>query len=241
MVRPAALDVSRAVASVSQTQAVNGEPRRLQYSAWLLNAERTAWESCEFSFMILHPVAHVPQFNFPLNPTRPEYPDNATSRLFVAQPGAGGETGPVGGPISLRQARGRHGQTGLTPDAVLVETASALGYACAETSADTSGYLVALETALTEKLIREGLAREIVRTVQDARKQAGLDVADRIALDVAGDKAVTDAVAAYRDYVATETLVGRWGVLTDATPFLSEPHTLGEATRTIRLVRESTR
>jgi isoleucyl-tRNA synthetase len=124
----------------------------------------------------------------------------------------------------------------LTPDAVLVETASAEGFACAE----TGGYLVALETALTEELIREGLAREIVRTVQDARKQAGLDVADRIALDVAGNKAVIDAVAAYRDYVGTETLVSLWNVPPTATPFLSERHTLGEAAWTIRLVREST-
>ena len=122
----------------------------------------------------------------------------------------------------------------LTPDAVLVETVSAEGFACAE----IGGYLVALETALTEELVREGLAREIVRTVQDARKQAGLDVADRIALEVAGNQPVTDAVAAYRDYVTTETLVSRWGVSTNATPFSSGPHTMGQATWTIRLVRE---
>jgi len=124
----------------------------------------------------------------------------------------------------------------LTPDAVLVETVSAEGFACAE----TGGYLVALETALTEELIREGLAREIVRTVQEARKQAGLDVADRIALEVAGNQAATDAVAAFRDYVGTETLASSWHVPPTATPFLSERHTLGDAIWTIRLVRAGT-
>lgn len=56
---------------------------------------------------------------------------------------------------------------------------------------------------------------------------------------VAGNEPVTDAVAAYCEYVATETLVSRWDVPPTATPFLSERHTLGEATWTIRLVREN--
>lgn len=124
----------------------------------------------------------------------------------------------------------------LTPDAVLIETASAEGFACAE----LAGYLVALETVLTEELIQEGLAREIVRTIQDARKQAGLDVADRIALEVAGNQAVTDALAAYGDYVSTETLASRWGVPATSKPFVSGPHALGKAAWTIRLGCEST-
>lgn len=123
----------------------------------------------------------------------------------------------------------------LTADAVLVETASAEGFACAE----MGGYLVALETALTDELIREGLAREIVRSVQDARKQAGLDVADRIVLEVAGNEPVINAITAYRDYVGTETLVSRWDTPIPAKAFVSKPHTLDEAEWTIRLMRES--
>jgi len=56
-------------------------------------------------------------------------------------------------------------------------------------------------------------------------------------LDVAGNEAVIDAVAAYRDYIGTETLASRWDVPPTATPFLSERHTLGEAAWTIRLLR----
>ena len=50
-------------------------------------------------------------------------------------------------------------------------------------------HAVALELALDDDLIREGLAREIVHAVQAARKAAGLDVEDRIALTLDGDAA----------------------------------------------------
>ncbi|MGA0058107.1 MAG: DUF5915 domain-containing protein, partial [Planctomycetota bacterium] len=43
---------------------------------------------------------------------------------------------------------------------------------------------------MQEELVAEGLAREIVRSVQDARKQAGLQVSDRITLGVSGSAAV---------------------------------------------------
>jgi isoleucyl-tRNA synthetase len=92
------------------------------------------------------------------------------------------------------------------PDDVLVETESAEGYACAE----EGGYLLGLDTRLDEALLREGLAREMVRTVQDARKQAGLEVSDRIALKVTGSKGVEAALEAHRDYLMAETLASEW-------------------------------
>ncbi len=96
----------------------------------------------------------------------------------------------------------------LSEEDVLIETHSAEGYSC---EAD-SGYLVALDTTLTEELIAEGFAREIVRSVQDARKQAGLEVSDRIALGVSGSAGVEKALAAHRDYIMNETLATRWQV-----------------------------
>jgi isoleucyl-tRNA synthetase len=92
------------------------------------------------------------------------------------------------------------------PADLLVESSSAEGFACAE----ESGYLVGLDTTLTDTLRREGLARELIRSVQDARKQAGLEVSDRIVLFVEGDTSVETALREHRDYVMAETLASRW-------------------------------
>jgi isoleucyl-tRNA synthetase len=94
----------------------------------------------------------------------------------------------------------------LSAEDVLIETGAAEGYACAE----DAGYLTALETTQTEALIREGLAREMIRTVQDARKQSGLEVSDRIVLGISGSAAVEAALAEYRPYLMAETLATGW-------------------------------
>jgi len=96
----------------------------------------------------------------------------------------------------------------LEPDDVLIETSSAEGYACGE----DAGFLTALDTTLTDELVSEGLAREIIRSVQDARKQAGLEVSDRITLGISGTDAVENALRAHRDYVMNETLATAWHV-----------------------------
>ena len=67
-------------------------------------------------------------------------------------------------------------------------------------------HAVALELALDEELRREGLAREVVHAVQNARKAAGLAVEDRIALTLGGDAELLDAARAHEAYVAGETL-----------------------------------
>jgi isoleucyl-tRNA synthetase len=98
------------------------------------------------------------------------------------------------------------GEITLRSDEVIVETKAEEGFACAE----DGGYLVELDTTLTDELLAEGMAREIVRSVQDARKQAGLEVSDRIALCVSGSAGVEAALAAHRDYVMAETLATAW-------------------------------
>jgi isoleucyl-tRNA synthetase len=147
-----------------------------------------------------------------------------------------------GSAIAKLAARGEvlnldvEGQTiELAPDALLIESSSAEGFACAE----DAGYLVGLDTTLTDELVREGLAREIVRTVQDARKQAGLDVSDRIVLNIDGNEPVIDALSVHREYIAGEALVNGWEQLSSPPAFSTE-HSLGAASWRIRLARERT-
>ncbi|MDR7586017.1 MAG: isoleucine--tRNA ligase [Armatimonadota bacterium] len=68
-----------------------------------------------------------------------------------------------------------------------------------------AGEVVVLDTRLTPELRREGQARELVHHVQQLRKEAGLDLADRIVLFVDGD-GVEEVLAAHGDYVRRETL-----------------------------------
>ena len=67
-------------------------------------------------------------------------------------------------------------------------------------------HAVALNLELDDELMREGLARDIVRAIQNARKEAGLNVEDRIALDLGGDDELIAAARAHQDYIATEVL-----------------------------------
>jgi isoleucyl-tRNA synthetase len=67
-------------------------------------------------------------------------------------------------------------------------------------------HAVALELELDETLRREGLAREIVHAIQNARKHAGLQVEDRIELRLGGGEELLEAAREYESYVARETL-----------------------------------
>ena len=69
-----------------------------------------------------------------------------------------------------------------------------------------AGRAVALALELDDELRREGLAREIVHAVQNARKEAGLEITDRIELALGGDEELLDAARAHEDYVGGETL-----------------------------------
>ena len=118
----------------------------------------------------------------------------------------------------------------LEGEDVLIETSSAEGYACAE----DSGFLTALDTTLNDELVNEGFAREIVRSVQDARKQAGLEVSDRITLGVSGSAAVEKALSVHQDYIMSETLATQWETGQSKALF-SESRELGEERWTIEI------
>ena len=65
---------------------------------------------------------------------------------------------------------------------------------------------IGLDTRITEKLMEEGIVRDLVRNIQNLRKEKGLDVTDRIDLFLSADEAVAEAVENYTDYLLTETL-----------------------------------
>ncbi|HLS16182.1 MAG TPA: isoleucine--tRNA ligase [Beutenbergiaceae bacterium] len=68
------------------------------------------------------------------------------------------------------------------------------------------GGFVVLELTLDDELRAEGYARDVVRQVQDARKSAGLHVADRITLDLSAPEQWAAAVRRHADFIAAETL-----------------------------------
>jgi isoleucyl-tRNA synthetase len=90
----------------------------------------------------------------------------------------------------------------LGADDVLLAMAPLEGYQLER----EGSHAVALELALDDELRREGLAREVVHAVQNARKAAGLAVEDRIRLVLAGDDELVGAARAHERYVAGEVL-----------------------------------
>ena len=90
----------------------------------------------------------------------------------------------------------------LGPEQVLVQQSGAEGYAVAE----NAGLLAALTTELDEALIQEGFAREVVRRIQQLRKDADLAITDRIAVSYRASQGLQPAIARFDDYIRTETL-----------------------------------
>ncbi len=104
------------------------------------------------------------------------------------------------GPYALTLADGS--TVSLEPAEVLVDLKKAPGYAAAQGPNST----VVLDTDLTPELIAEGLVRDFIRGVQDARKDAGLRIEDRVTLTYEATDGVADALAGGAETVKTETL-----------------------------------
>ncbi|NMB61438.1 MAG: isoleucine--tRNA ligase [Chloroflexi bacterium] len=90
----------------------------------------------------------------------------------------------------------------INPDEVEIHIQAKEGFEVASEGA----YLAALVTTLNEELVNEGLVREFIRRVQEARKQAGFEIADRITLAYSASEKLQQAIEQYRDYVMAETL-----------------------------------
>ena len=80
-----------------------------------------------------------------------------------------------------------------------------------------NGFVV-LDTTVTPELAAEGLARDIIRAVQQARRDAGLEVSDRISLTVSGDDDVWAATVAHQQLIMAETLAVQFGSAGSAHP-----------------------
>ncbi|MFT4039156.1 MAG: DUF5915 domain-containing protein, partial [Thermomicrobiales bacterium] len=90
----------------------------------------------------------------------------------------------------------------LEPSDVLVDLIKLPGFAVAQGSRTT----VVLDTTLTPDLIAEGIVRDVVRGVQDARKQADYRIEDTISIDYVADPEIAAAIESFRDYLMAETL-----------------------------------
>ncbi|MFQ5613940.1 MAG: isoleucine--tRNA ligase [Anaerolineae bacterium] len=90
----------------------------------------------------------------------------------------------------------------LAPDEVLVQTQPAEGLAVAADRVVT----VAVDTAITPELAAEGLAREIVRRVQNMRKEAGFNIEDRITIYYQAEGTVHHVMEDWGSYIKAETL-----------------------------------
>ena len=94
------------------------------------------------------------------------------------------------------------GEFTLEPDEVVVTSGAMEGYSVAS----EGGYTVAAPTEISRELRLEGHARELVHLVQNMRRSAGLDIADKIATCYQGDPALDEVVAQHGGYIRQETL-----------------------------------
>ena len=90
----------------------------------------------------------------------------------------------------------------LTAGDLLVDVEAREGWAAAE----DGGYAVLVDTTITPELAAEGLARELVRRLQDLRREADFAISDRIHVRYSADEAVQAVIAEHGDYIAEETL-----------------------------------
>ena len=90
----------------------------------------------------------------------------------------------------------------ITPEMVEIRISSKEGFNVGM----ENNHFIILDTTLTEDLVLEGIAREMISKVQNLRKTRDFHVADRIILYYNGDEAVENCIAKFQDYIKLETL-----------------------------------
>jgi isoleucyl-tRNA synthetase len=104
----------------------------------------------------------------------------------------------------LPDGRARVGESVLEPGEFELRV-TPLDEATTRTLPGSAG-VVLLDTAVTDELAMEGTARDLVRSVQNVRRELGLDVTDRVALDLSGTDRLQPLLAAHRDWIAEQVL-----------------------------------
>ena len=82
------------------------------------------------------------------------------------------------------------------------------------TVANDGALTVALDLEITEELRREGWAREIVKRIQNLRKESGLEITDRIRIEMTHEEAIEGAVANFQDYICGQVLADSFTFVT---------------------------
>jgi isoleucyl-tRNA synthetase len=90
----------------------------------------------------------------------------------------------------------------LEPADILVDAKSPEGYAALE----ADGFLVAFDSTLSPELEREGIARDLVRAIQQARKDADFDVSDHITVRLNLEGQMLEAAKEWQEFIKGETL-----------------------------------
>ena len=90
----------------------------------------------------------------------------------------------------------------LTSDEILIKVMAREGYA---TAAD-SQLKAAIDLKMTDELLAEGFARELINKIQNMRKGGGLEVTDRIHLGISSSQQADRAMEMFGDYIKSETL-----------------------------------
>jgi len=123
----------------------------------------------------------------------------------------------------------------LTTEEILIRTEATEGLS----TVDSKLLTVAIQTEITPQLRDEGLARELIRRIQDFRKQADFDIADRISLVYQATPILQNAIETHRDYIMEETLTVEMsegdpvkGMFSGTASFEGEEATLGLKVRT---------
>ena len=112
----------------------------------------------------------------------------------------------------------------LTGEDVLVQTEARGGLAVAS----DKGVTVAVDTHLTPELVQEGYARDLVRAINTMRKDAGLEISDRIDLGYVADGDVAAAMVTFAAYVQQETLALTVTAVPLPTPDFQQTITVGD-------------